>query len=58
MISTSDVMALIDLLDSMNPEQRKLLMDKYCHLCGDIKDDEYGSGICKECAMEAATCPI
>jgi hypothetical protein len=38
MINHSDVMALIDLLDALSPEQRVLLLDKYCRGCGANKD--------------------
>ena len=41
-IYPADVVALVEILDAMNSEQRKILLDKYCPSCGDIKkDDKY-----------------
>jgi len=56
MIYPSDVMALIDLLDAMNPTQRKLLMDKYCHVCGEIKDQD--AEMCMGCDADSVACPV
>lgn len=55
----TDVMSLIDMLDAMNEEQRKILLERYCHYCYSIKlENEAGDLECLSCQEEAAFCPV
>lgn len=59
MLFPSDSLALVELLDALNKEQRLILLDRYCSSCGSIKVEKSdGSQECSKCMDELSACPV
>lgn len=59
MLFPADSMALVEILDALNEEQRLILLDRYCTYCGAIKlENEQGEQECLKCLEEEALCPV